>query len=140
MIVRFRAPDRDRAVGRRVQDARRRQRRTQTDLARLIGVSPSMMGKLERGERHWTLEAIVMAAQAMGLPPEFILGETLGVLHMLVTPDPEDEGRAASKAPASRISEINPDVLDLSTLDETDRTMIVAMHAVMANRTARMAA
>jgi transcriptional regulator with XRE-family HTH domain len=138
MIVRFRSPERDRAIGGRVQGARRRQRRTQTDLAVLTGMSHSMLGKLERGERHWTLEAVMVTAQALGLPADFILGETIDDIVIAAPPgEPTPAHAAPAQSPAERRA---ADVLDLALLDETDRTMIVAMHAVMARRAVRMAA
>lgn len=135
-MVRFRSPDRDRAIGSRVQSARRRQRRTQTDLAALTGMSHSMLGKLERGERHWTLEAVMVTARALGLPPDFVLGETIEDIVIAAPPSEPAPAHTADPLPKQRPA----DVLDLALLDDTDRTMIVAMHAVMARRAVRMAA
>jgi transcriptional regulator with XRE-family HTH domain len=147
MLHEFRSPGRDRRMGREVAQARRDAGLSQTELAVRMGMSHSMLSKLEIGARHWTLEALVIATRALDLPPRRLLAgdehvhvppaagrrraTTTGEEHVHVPP-------AAARRPAAPSS--GPLELDLKELPEVDRRLLSALHGLMVERTTRLAA
>ena len=124
MLHDFRSPGRDARIGTIVARARRDAGMTQTDLARRIGMSMSMLSKLEIGARHWTLEAISEATRILDLP--------------------RDMGTAASDMPDAHTSPAKDTktsrTIDMANMPEVDRRLMMALHDLLTDRTHRLAA
>ena len=63
-------------IGRRIRIQRRYLNITQGELANMIGVSPSYIGHLERGNRQASLETLVALANALDVSTDYLLGRT----------------------------------------------------------------
>ncbi len=62
-----------RAIGLRVRDLRRQHELTQESLAELVGVSPSFVGHIERGEKKASLETMNRLAAALGTTMDYLV-------------------------------------------------------------------
>lgn len=62
-------------VGNRIREARRRDRLTQGQLAARAGLSPKVLGEIERGAGNPTLTTLTNLSQALGLPITHFLGD-----------------------------------------------------------------
>ena len=66
------------ALGRRVRDLRQEKKLTQEELAEIVGISPSFVGHIERGEKKASLETIVRLCEILDVPADYLLrGKTL---------------------------------------------------------------
>lgn len=120
MICRFRTPGRDARIGRRVAAARLAVGLTQAALPKRMGISLSMLSKLEIGDRRWTLEAITVVSEILQLPSDE-MPKTNSPQHL---PNVDDQQTS----------------LDLTSLHKVDRCLIIALHALMRERAERLAA
>ena len=64
-------------IGRRIRIQRRHLNLTQGELAKLIGVSPSFIGHLERGTRQASLETLVSLANILDVSVDYLLAASL---------------------------------------------------------------
>ena len=63
--------------GNRVRDVRRRLHMTQEMLAEKLGVSPSFLGHIERGQRAASIETLVALCNALNVSPDYLLSASL---------------------------------------------------------------
>ena len=61
-------------MGHKIKRARKAQRITQTDLAQQIGLSPSFIGQIERGEKAASLETLEAICNALNVSADYLLG------------------------------------------------------------------
>jgi XRE family transcriptional regulator, regulator of sulfur utilization len=54
------------SLGKHVREARARQNVPQADLARRIGMEPTNLGKIERGQKNVTVDTLVRIAAGLG--------------------------------------------------------------------------
>ncbi len=73
-------------IGRRIRIQRRLLNLTQGELAKAIGVSPSFIGHMERGDRQASLETLVALANELDVSVDYLLAASLN-RTMLVTPE-----------------------------------------------------
>ncbi len=64
-------------LGRRIRDARKRQKLTMANLAKRTGMSLSFLGHIERGSRKASLETLVRICIALDVTPMYLLAESL---------------------------------------------------------------
>lgn len=64
-------------IGRRIRIQRRHLNLTQGELAKLIGVSSSFIGHLERGTRQASLETLVALANKLDVSVDYLLSASL---------------------------------------------------------------
>ncbi|MBQ8148912.1 MAG: helix-turn-helix domain-containing protein [Clostridia bacterium] len=64
-------------IGRRIRIQRRQLNLTQGELAKLIGVSSSFIGHLERGTRQASLETLVALANVLDVSVDYLLAASL---------------------------------------------------------------
>ena len=62
-----------RAIGLRVRGLRQQQELTQESLAELVGVSPSFVGHIERGEKKASLETMSRLAALLGTTMDYLV-------------------------------------------------------------------
>ena len=62
------------ALGERIRDARKRQKRTQKLLAEQAGMSASFLGHVERGSRKASIETLVRICNCLDLSVDVALG------------------------------------------------------------------
>ncbi len=62
-------------MGQKIRDLRQQYRMTQEGLAEELGVHPSYVGQLERGERQASLQTLQKLAHAFSLPPDELIRE-----------------------------------------------------------------
>lgn len=75
-------------IGRRIRIQRRYLNITQGELANLIGVSPSYIGHLERGNRQASLETLVALANALDVSTDYLLSLSLERTALISTETP----------------------------------------------------
>lgn len=61
-------------MGHKIKRARKAQRITQTDLSQQIGLSPSFIGQIERGEKAASLETLESICKALNVSADYLLG------------------------------------------------------------------
>ena len=61
-------------MGHKIKRARKAQRITQIDLAQQIGLSPSFIGQIERGEKAASLETLEAICKALNVSADYLLG------------------------------------------------------------------
>lgn len=81
-----------RAVGARVKMIREARQMSQAALARRVGSDPSMVARLESGDRLPDLGHILAVARELGVPVGYVL-EGKGELPELTPVEPEDADR-----------------------------------------------
>ena len=62
--------------GERLVKQRKRTGETQTALAKLIGVSPTQMGDMERGNTTTSFERLCLLCDHYGVTADYLLGRT----------------------------------------------------------------
>lgn len=75
-------------IGRRIRIQRRYLNITQGELANMIGVSPSYIGHLERGNRQASLETLVALANALDVSTDYLLSLSLERTALINTDTP----------------------------------------------------
>jgi transcriptional regulator with XRE-family HTH domain len=84
-----------RGFGNDVRQRRRQLDMTQEDVARAINTSTPYIGHLESGKRHPSEKVVTKLAQVLGLDPrELFLLANPGI-EVLISPEPQHEGRSA---------------------------------------------
>lgn len=78
-------------IGRRIRIQRRYLNITQGELANMIGVSPSYIGHLERGNRQASLETLVALANALDVSTDYLLSLSLERTALINTDAPFNE-------------------------------------------------
>lgn len=66
-----------RSLGQRIRKQRKAQRMTQEQLAERAGISLSFLGHIERGTRKASVETLVNISNALSLPLDTMLQESL---------------------------------------------------------------
>ena len=74
------------AMGKRIREERKRRKMTQADLAKLIGLSTSHCGNLERGSRIPGLATLALLSQTLSMPLDYLV---LGQAADQTTPNNE---------------------------------------------------
>ncbi|MFQ7001580.1 MAG: helix-turn-helix domain-containing protein [Clostridium sp.] len=64
-------------LGTRIRDERLKLNLTQEELAEKANISPSYMGRIERGERNPTLENLVKIANILGTTIDYLLKDCI---------------------------------------------------------------
>jgi len=119
MMKDFRSAERERSIGEAIRRVRETRGIKLGVLATRMGMSISMLSMLERGVRHWSLEAITSAADALELQPASLLGDAMEVVRLV----------ELGQSPI-----IPKDVLNLSVLDPLDAEMLTTLYATMVRR------
>lgn len=78
-------------IGRRIRIQRRHLNLTQGELAKLIGVSPSFIGHLERGTRQASLETLVALANVLDVSVDYLLAASLQRTNLSTMDKPFNE-------------------------------------------------
>lgn len=71
-------------IGRRVRDARRKQRMCQAELAFRVGVTTSYISYIETGYKHMSLETLIHIANALEVTADVFLADCLDK-HLLAS-------------------------------------------------------
>lgn len=74
-------------LGRKIRIARKEQDMTQTELADKAQISPSFLGHIERGARKMSVETLINIVNALRVPIDHLLQDSLD----LVLPDKRNE-------------------------------------------------
>lgn len=84
------------AIGQKIKEAREQAHLTQSELAKLIGVSTHYVSAIERGIKTPKLETFVAISKALGVSADWLLESELGsTVNILVS----DVSAAMSKLP-----------------------------------------
>lgn len=62
-------------IGRRIRAFRKLKRMQQTELAKQIGLSTTVLGRIERGEKEPELELLVKIAETLSIDIDELIGE-----------------------------------------------------------------
>jgi transcriptional regulator with XRE-family HTH domain len=65
----------DNAIGGRIRTARKMRHLTVSGLANLVAISPSLLEKIERGDRNPSPSLVVQIARALDIGPEYLHGQ-----------------------------------------------------------------
>ena len=84
----FASPD-PRSLGTKIRDLRESLGLTQARLAELAGVTPGMIGQLEKGRARPSLDTVELLARALGVSPCYLILEQQGLEEMLQAMRPE---------------------------------------------------
>lgn len=107
-----------RSLGRRIKKFRKEKKMTQTDLAKAAGYSDkSGIARVESGENFPGAERLEKIAYALGVSPEFLIGEDRPEVSNLV--DRVTDENFGSTLTDSQVSKLN-NLLDHPTLLDTD--------------------
>lgn len=81
-------------LGVRVRQQREQNDLTQSQLAKLVGVSSSFIGHIERGEKKASVETVVSLCNAMEISPSVLLQDSLSdaVMRSQLSIDEENQG------------------------------------------------
>lgn len=80
------------ALGKRIRKQRKSAKLTQAGLADKVGLSPSFLGHVERGNRKASLETVVAIANTLHVSVDMLLSESLDI-----APDDWMEGAMEAK-------------------------------------------
>ncbi len=67
------------ALGKRIREERLKLNLTQEKLAEDVGLSTAYIGQIERGERHITLENLVLIVNRLDITVDYILMDSVSV-------------------------------------------------------------
>jgi len=65
--------DSARLIGRRIRTERLRRQKTQEEFSRMIGISPSYLGALERGTRQLSRQVMRMMHERLGISYDYLI-------------------------------------------------------------------
>lgn len=120
-----------------VRQARRALKINQSELARLLGTTPSAINKIEAGvTRGLSGPMLIQMSEALHLPVEALLphGKPAGSRpeQQVHAPAPRQAAHAAPQAPANRwsdvtraLEELDPDTCEMIVVDILERALAV---------------
>ena len=93
-------------MGKRMKYKRQTKDLNQEDIARMVQISPSYYGNIERGGRIPSVDTLVAIANALEVGTDFLLADSLAAVNPQRT---EQETRVLTRFLRDRVEELNYD-------------------------------
>ena len=105
-------------MGKRIKMIRRKKRLSQKELGKMVNISPSYFGNIERGLRVPSIDTLVAIANALEVGTDFLLGESLTAVQSIS----KDELKKLTRFLRDRVAELeyDSDAADEYEDDEED--------------------